>query len=249
MKSRPFRKEIGRIITHSTVYQGALRLARRYPDVHDKSRAFRRDVLNAISATRFEEKEFAGTVAFHDHTALLEAAIGHARPELDTWVELGVGSGASTKLICRTAARLGRRMTLHGFDSFQGLPEAWGEIAPAGTYAYPPTTFREPNVELHVGWFAETLPGFGRASGDQIGFVHVDCDLYSSTKTAFDALGARLGPGTVLLFDEYWNYLEAPEHEMRALREFVSETGLGFEYLGYHRDNMQAAVVLTGDPV
>lgn len=234
------------MLTHSTVYQGALRLARRYPDVHDKSRAFRRDVLNAISATRFEEEEFVGTVAYRDYTALLEAAIGHVPALLGTWVELGVGSGASAKLITRTAARLGRRITLHGFDSFQGLPEAWGEIAPAGTFAYPPTNFHEPNIELHVGWFADTLPAFGRESAEQIGFVHVDCDLYSSTRTAFDALAPRLGPGTVLLFDEYWNYLEAPEHEMRALREFVASAGLGFEYLGYHRDNMQAAVVLTG---
>lgn len=237
--------ELTRMVAASAIGRYVVRLIRNRPDTHDKSRAFRRDVLNAIQATRTESEDFAGVPAYDDNSSLLEAALRRVRPELATWVELGVGSGASTKRICAAAARLGHRMTLHGFDSFQGLPEAWGEIAPAGTYAYPPAKFVEPNIRVHSGWFADTVPVFARERPGQIGFVHIDCDLYSSTKTAFDALRDSLRPGTVLLFDEYWNYLEAPEHEMRALAEFTAETGQGFEYIGYNRNYMEAAVVLT----
>lgn len=238
------RRELARVVSSNRLFQTVVRTVRRAPDTTDKTRAFRRDVLNAIAADRWERSEFAGVAAFHDQRSLLAAALRHVDPARGIWVELGVGSGTTGRLICATARRLGLDMTLHAFDSFRGLPEAWGEIAPAGTYAYAPPHFTEPNVRVYEGWFAETVPAFARECGEPIGFVHVDCDLYSSTRTAFGALGSLLAPGTVLLFDEYWNYLEAPEHEMRALAEFVAAHGLAFDYVGYNADYMQAAVVL-----
>ncbi|MEP5621205.1 MAG: hypothetical protein ABJP82_01350, partial [Hyphomicrobiales bacterium] len=70
-------------------------------------------------------------------------------------------------------------------------------------------------------------------------------DLYSSAKTAFDELKPFIGKGTVILFDEYWNYPEFMEHEIKAFREFLAQTGLGFEYIGYYPDHMQLSVVIT----
>lgn len=239
------RIEISRIIMSSRTYQTAIRVIRRHGDTTDKTRAFRRDVLNAISADKFERVEFAGVKKFYNRDTLLEECIRISRPELSEWVELGVGSGQSAKVILETASRLGRTARLHGFDSFQGLPEAWAEIAAAGTYSYPAPRLQDGRVVLHPGWFEETLPSFGQSCTEQLGFVHVDCDLYSSTATAFRALGHVLRPGTVLLFDEYWNYLEAAEHEQRALRELLDVSGLSFRYVGYNVDYMQAAVVLT----
>jgi hypothetical protein len=51
---------------------------------------------------------------------------------------------------------------------------------------------------------------------------HVDCDLYASTKTVFDALGDRLQPGSVVVFDDFVGYHGAELHEQRAWRELVS---------------------------
>jgi hypothetical protein len=198
-----------------------------------------------MQASRFEEQEFAGTRAFLDQPSLLEFTLGHVIPHLGCWVELGVGSGESTRQICATAKRLHLQMTLHGFDSFMGLPEDWGGEAGRGDYAFPMPQLSEPNVRLYPGWFHETLPRVLPTLPSQIGFMHVDCDLYSSTRTALQALCPRLGPGTVLQFDEYWNYLEARDGEMRAFKEFVVRTGLDFEYLGYNANYMQASVVLT----
>jgi hypothetical protein len=43
------------------------------------------------------------------------------------------------------------------------------------------------NVQLIKGWFNETLPKFTNLleSDDKIALLHIDCDIYSSTKTVF----------------------------------------------------------------
>ena len=138
-------------------------------------------MLNAIAADRYQRTEFAGVPAFRDRDALLRASLAQVNRDWKTWVELGVGSGVSTRLIRSVARELGMDPVLHGFDSFQGLPEAWGDIAPAGTYRYEPPRLHDDHVRLHRGWFTDTLPAFAAQCTEPIGFVHVDCDLYSST--------------------------------------------------------------------
>ena len=68
-----------------------------------------------------------------------------------------------------------------------------------------------------------------------LAFVHVDCDLYSSTTTVFDAIGHRIGKDTVVLFDEYMGYAGWEEHEHKAFTEFIERTGKEFEYI--HKSN------------
>jgi hypothetical protein len=46
-------------------------------------------------------------------------------------------------------------------------------------------------------------------------------------------LGNRIVPGTVIVFDEYWNYPNWKEHEFKAFQEFVNKVGLEYEYLGH----------------
>ena len=79
---------------------------------------------------------------------------------------------------------------------------------------------------------------------EQIAFLHVDCDLYSSTKTVFDLLGDRLAADAILLFDEFFNYPGWRLHEYRAWTEFIARTGRTFEYLGYTGNNEQVVVRL-----
>ena len=76
----------------------------------------------------------------------------------------------------------------YGFDSFEGLPEDWrtegdrknfdrkGKLAPV----------HFPNIRLVKGWFNETIPKFKESVIDSIknqkvAFLHIDCDIYSST--------------------------------------------------------------------
>ena len=70
--------------------------------------------------------------------------------------------------------------------------------------------------------------------GVPIRLVHVDCDLYASTKV-LDNLGAALKdtPGFMrgtsghcyLVFDELVGYDDYKKHEMKALHEFVRDSG------------------------
>lgn len=157
-------------------------------------------------------------------------------------LEFGVWSGTTLKLIAE--ARGGH--DVYGFDSFEGLPEDWRSDFPAGTF--PASSVPDvPGAELVIGWFADTLPGFLAEHDGPVDFVHVDCDLYSSTVTVLEHVGPRLRPGSVLVFDEYFNYPGWQDHEHRAWTEFVERTGLRFTYEGYTLDHEQVVVRVTGD--
>ena len=46
-------------------------------------------------------------------------------------------------------------------------------------------------------------------------FIHIDCDLYSSTKTVLTLLAPAIRTGTVLVFDEWCGYEGWEQHEAR----------------------------------
>ena len=52
-------------------------------------------------------------------------------------------------------------------------------------------------------------------------------------------------PGTVIVFDEYFNYSGWEEGEFRAFQEFVAARKLSYEYLTYNREHQQVAVRIT----
>ena len=154
--------------------------------------------------------------------------------------EFGVFMGASINHIAKMTSQ-----PVYGFDSFEGLPERWRDGCEKGMFAVPRLPKVCPNVTLVKGWFDQTLPGFLKEHAGQIGFMHVDSDIYSAAKTIFDQLEPRLKPGTVIVFDEYFNYPEWEVGEFKAFMEFLARTGLAFEFIGYHRNEEQVAVILT----
>ena len=144
-------------------------------------------------------------------------------------LEFGVYHGRSLRQVAAQVAG-----PVHGFDSFQGLPEDWTPKDPRGSYS---TGGRLPampaHVTLHAGWFDDTLPAFLAGHPGPLRFAHVDCDLYSSTRTVLAALEPRLVPGSVLLFDDFLAIGDAETDEARAFREHADRTGLRHEYLGF----------------
>ena len=75
-----------------------------------------------------------------------------------------------------------------------------------------------------------------------VSFLHVDCDLWSSTVTISKALGSRLQPGAVVLFPEYYNFPRWQQHEYRAFQKFVATFGVEYEYIAYSVTEQQVAV-------
>lgn len=162
----------------------------------------------------------AETAWFGDNVALLRHALSCA-PARGAVVECGVFHGRTVSLLARWAPQ--RRV--FGFDSFQGLPEAWSGHEPAGSYS---TGGRLPevpeNVELRAGWFDQTLPEFAAGLDQPIALLHVDCDLYASAAQVLSALGPCLAPGAVVVFDEYTGYAGWRNHEYRAWREYLEQS-------------------------
>ena len=154
-------------------------------------------------------------------------------------LEFGVYTGTSLAAIAKRAGQ-----TVHGFDSFEGLPEDWSYFQKRGRFGLGGSmpSFSEPNVELHKGWFDATLPEFLALHTDPVRFLHVDCDLYSSTKTVLESLGSRVVAGTIIVFDEYLNYPGWDRHEFKAFQEFVNEGGRRYEYLGFASADCSVAV-------
>ncbi|MDQ3475291.1 MAG: class I SAM-dependent methyltransferase, partial [Actinomycetota bacterium] len=71
--------------------------------------------------------------------------------------------------------------------------------------------------------------------------AHIDSDLYSSAVFVLQQLRPRMVDGTVIVFDEFYNYPGWRGHEYRAWQEFVAETGLEFVYLGATADDEQVS--------
>ena len=155
-------------------------------------------------------------------------------------LEFGVWQGNSLKIIAGIFDQ-----TVYGFDSFQGLPEDWRSGLPAGTFALEKLPHISPNSELVVGWFSDTLDPFLTQHPDPIKFLHVDCDLYSSAHEVLEKCSPRLRPGSVIVFDEYFNYPNWQEGEFKAFQEVVAQRQIGYRYLAYNSVHEQVAVEIT----
>src|SRR5262245_10501408 len=196
----------------------------------------------AVSSSQYLHSRMIGAKRFDGAAEVLEYALSCATVD-GLALEFGVFSGRSINHIARL-----RSDKVYGFDSFEGLPEGWREGYDKGAFARGDLPQVAPNVELVIGWFDRTLPKFLDAHPGPASFVHIDCDLYSSTQTVLTQLRERLVPGTIILFDEYFNYPGWEMHEFKAFREFVESTGLQYEYIGVNPGHQEVAVRVTRVP-
>lgn len=161
-------------------------------------------------------QEFADTEGCLDHALGLVAR--------GTALEFGVAGGHSLR---RLVAGMPTGSRVVGFDSFEGLPEHWRDGFGAGMFRTAPPVV--PGAELVVGLFDLTLPEW--PVPDDIALVHVDCDLYSSTRTVLEHIGPHLKPGCLIAFDEFHGYDGAEDHEERAWREWADGAGVAWTVL------------------
>ena len=208
-------------------------------------RRTRRDVWTALeqeaartSAELVRTSMHELTLSTHPHATLRDAL--RAAPAEGMALEFGVATGTTLSIIAEE--RGGRQV--HGFDSFEGLPEPWRLGYGPGEFAQQPPQVE--GAELVVGLFEDTLAPFLDAHPGPVAFLHVDCDLYSSTATVLELVGPRLVEGSVVLFDEYYNFPTWEQHEHRAWAEHVERTGLTFDYAGLTMDDEQVWVKVTG---
>ena len=169
----------------------------------------------------------------------LNFALEEVTIENGLYTEFGVFSGSTINHI---AKKIGSDKVVHGFDSFEGLPEDWGS-APKGTFDTDGTIPEvDDNVVLHKGWFDETIGTFLDNNPGPMAFIHADADLYSSTQTILTMLKQRIVKGTIIVFDEYINYPYWKDHEYKAFMEFINDTSLAYEYIAYTDRGYSVAV-------
>ena len=186
---------------------------------------------------RRAQSESADYVAEHMSDSIVmpdwEGVLKHASDATHVdgmFMEFGVRTGGTINLLARRRPN----QQFHGFDSFEGLPEPWtGWWAAEGAFKRSAIPDVPDNVELVVGWFDDTLPGFMDTHDGPVAFVHADADLYSSTKTILDNVGPRLVPGSVIVFNEYFNYPNWKAHEYKAWKEFCATDDVTYEYLAW----------------
>lgn len=201
------------------------------------------DIVNAVEGAKssavFERKHLINVESFKKRKQLFAHSLSLS-PAEGLFLEFGTYKGNSINQL----AKLGREKQFIGFDSFAGLPEGWTAGAHKGalsTKGKIPDVRR--NVQLIHGFFEDSLPDFmDQHIGEKVAFVHIDCDLYSSTRTVLEALKTALVEGSVLVFDEFYNYSDWLEGEYKAWIEFCEMYDVEFQYVGYIRIGGQVAV-------
>lgn len=151
------------------------------------------------------------------------------------WLEFGVYSGKTINYISKFTDG-----KVYGFDSFEGLPEFWrkgwfGEVGSFSLQGKLPKV--NENVELVKGWFNETLEPFLESTPGKVSFLHLDADLYSSTKYVLDTLTKqnRIDKNCIIVFDELLNFPEfdGDTSELKALCEWTEEnSNLTWQWIG-----------------
>ena len=144
--------------------------------------------------------------------------------------EFGVGSGISLLAFVRINDVLQKgldaraRRRIYAFDSFEGLPKLSAFDEPSGGASggaqmheggYSGATAyaslarfvaAHENVTLVKGWFSATLPSFiEKHQHLGLALVHVDCDLFESTRDCLTLVLPRVVPGGIVLFDELFH--------------------------------------------
>lgn len=141
--------------------------------------------------------------------------------EPKTVFEFGVGHGVSIKHI---ASKANPNWKIYGFDWWNGNPEPWRPGYGTNAFATggPPDVPK--NVKLVTGLYKDSLPEFLKENDDitHIDLLHIDCDLYSSTKDVLDNIGDLIGHNTLIVFDEFVNYPGWELHEYKAFTEYLA---------------------------
>ena len=185
--------------------------------------------------------------------AMYLEVFAHVKDKPGDVLEFGVGSGTSFKAFVRLVeasnqftSRISHRNVI-GFDTFEGLPQL--SPADAASEGYTPARDMKaggfnaaphyasllefcgahPIAKVHKGLFSDTVPPFIEANEHlAIALLHIDCDLYASTKDALDPLFKRVVPGGIILFDEIFNPVYPGE--TKAFWEVFNAQSLGNQF-------------------
>jgi O-methyltransferase len=134
------------------------------------------------------------------------------------YIEFGVSRGDSIRWWVNNNRHADA--TFVGFDSFEGIPEAWGKW-PKGSFTANGSMPKidDTRCKFVKGFFNDTLPAWleGRKSSRRT-VLHLDADLYTSTLLVLTQFLGTIKKDSILIFDEFGD----PNHEYRAYRDAMA---------------------------
>lgn len=157
------------------------------------------------------------------------------------YLEFGVASGKSFRWWANRLDHADNRF--YGFDTFTGLPEAWGPFkAGAMSNGNKIPEIDDDRTTFFQGLFQQTLlPFLANYDGDKRKIIHMDADLYSATLYVLTLMTPYLKKGDIIFFDEF----NVPQHEFKAFREWTNSFYIEYEVLGNVNNFYQLAVKIV----
>ncbi len=161
----------------------------------------------------FKASQDRGSVVTQQKLANLYLIIRYATPQDCADIhEFGSFSGGSAVFMGTVLKLLQRRAKVYAYDTFEGMPETdeirdmhhkgnFANTGYAGLLSYIEDNGLGEHVETVKGEFNKTLPGILARSG-KIALVHVDCDIYESTKYAVRECLPAMSAGAHIVFDD-----------------------------------------------
>jgi len=180
-----------------------------------------------IEGDYFEFGVYSGTTFASAYHSIMEAYRASFTPS--QW---------NTDIDCQDRSNLWKKMRFFAFDSFQGLPKPTGidrhsSDFSEGKFSNSMENFKNyihservpsERVEIVPGWFHETLnqETINKCGMKKASIVHIDCDLYESTKLVLEFIGPLLVDGAIIIFDDWFNFKGNPNlGEQKAFTEWL----------------------------
>lgn len=157
------------------------------------------------------------------------------------YLEFGVASGTSLKWWVEF--NTDPSSEFYGFDTFEGLPEAWfankkGDFDQSGKFP----DIKDSRLNFVKGLYQDTLFNFiDHHKMDKRKVVHIDADLYSSTLFVLTTLHRFLKKGDIIIFDDF-GYLMG---EYRALEHYSNSFYVKYEVIGSVNTYGQVAIKIS----
>jgi O-methyltransferase len=144
------------------------------------------------------------------------------------FAECGVYRGGTARLEAEVLREFAPEKRLHLFDSFEGMPPTRGrEVDGYRQGDFGDTSLDEvraflggfDNVDFHPGFIPGTLEA---VTDRRFAFVHIDVDIYESTRDALEFFYDRLSPGGVMICDDY-GFVPLREAARKAVDDVLRE--------------------------
>ena len=216
-------------------------LARRFKALNlENMRAHHRTISNysydlSVEDTYTElKKEITKSSIFHDKYHVRDYCINLINQDNNkinnkVCYEFGVRNGLSINYFSSKI-----NLKFYGFDSFKGIPEDWlGTSGVQGSFSANGIIPKvNKNVTIIEGLIEQTLDNFLANHDKKIAFIHIDVDIYSTTKFILDKIKNLIDNKTLILFDDFCCFPGWRHGQFKALNEVFEKNQIKYIAFG-----------------